>query len=152
MLENDSSDQPLMARASYASWPRALRLALWGLPFAVGIGLRSRGLARQVLIGDERWEIAAALARPFPELFQHFLVSGANYSPPLGCSRVNSLSGRPSGSAEFCSSLGCRSFCGIDCLSISSIPSPGCWRSRRNSSSTRAWCGATSPLSFLEPS
>ena len=83
MLENDSSDPPPMARPSSIAWPRALRLALWALPFALGIGLRSSGLARQVLIGDERWEIAAALARPFPELFQHFLISGANYSPPL---------------------------------------------------------------------
>ncbi len=83
MLQNDSTNRRPMKASSQPGGPRGLQLALWSLPFVVGFLLRSRGLVDQVLIGDERWEISAALARPLPELFQHFLISGANYSPPL---------------------------------------------------------------------
>ena len=65
------------------SWSSPARIVLWALPIGVGIWLRSVGLASQVLVGDERWEISAALERSLPELFQHFLIFGANYSPPL---------------------------------------------------------------------
>jgi len=55
----------------------------WMLPLAAGVWLRVVGLRDQVLIGDERWEITAALERTLPELFRHLTISNANYSPPL---------------------------------------------------------------------
>lgn len=77
MLQNDSTNRRPMKVSSQPGGPRGLQLALWSLPFVVGFLLRSRGLVDQVLIGDERWEISAALARPLPNFFN--LRSGARW-------------------------------------------------------------------------
>ncbi len=44
-----------------SSWSKPARIILWALPIGVGVWLRSVGLRGQVLVGDERWEVLAAL-------------------------------------------------------------------------------------------
>jgi hypothetical protein len=60
----------------------AKRLFALALPLALGVGLRSWNLLDQVLVGDERWDPAAALGLPFGKIVTGFVFENANYSAP----------------------------------------------------------------------
>jgi hypothetical protein len=50
---------------------------------ALGAGVRLLNLRDQVLVGDERWDVLAALHLPLSEILTGFVYSRASYSPPL---------------------------------------------------------------------
>lgn len=56
---------------------------LLAVALATGAGVRLLNLRDQVLIGDERWDLLAALNLSLPEILTGFVYGRSSYSPPL---------------------------------------------------------------------
>lgn len=50
---------------------------------ALGVGVRLLNLQDQVLVGDERWDLLAAMDLSMPEILTGFVYGRSSYSPPL---------------------------------------------------------------------
>ena len=62
---------------------RAASIILLLVALAAGAGIRLLNLRDQVLVGDERWDLLAALHLPLSEILTGFVYSRSSYSPPL---------------------------------------------------------------------